>query len=253
MRSVFGFSGGFGGHRKAYAAFLGAYADATERETVFFTSRRRGKPVTRLWGDPAVEVFAYQAAHLADKVRELVERSDGPVELHFGAHSFGVPVAAFFAARLAQGDLYPQEIQEKLTLASFTGLCPGAVYAEPVWKLEGRIIAMAARDVLTSKAGRTYWGGAGPYLLGNPRRSLNEGVSIARNPVVPTLMAELADAGVPTMLLLAPDDEAFSYEKTRARLPRDVWRDLPYGTRHNPQNDPSATIRAMGKYGALHI
>lgn len=47
LRSVFGFSGGFGGHRKAYAAFLGAYADATGRETAFFTSRRRGTPVTR--------------------------------------------------------------------------------------------------------------------------------------------------------------------------------------------------------------
>ena len=50
-----------------------------------------------------------------------------------------------------------------------------------------------------------------------------------------------------------PAVEAFSYEKTHARLPRDAWRDLPYGTRHNPQNDPSATIRAMDKYGALYI
>lgn len=253
MRSVFGFSGGFGGHRKAYAAFLGAYADATGRETAFFTSRRRGKPVTRLWGDPAVEAFAYQAAHLADKVRELVERSDGPVELHLGAHSFGVPVAAFFAARLVQNDLYPKRIHDKLTLASFTGLCPGAVYAEPTWKLETKIAAMAARDILTSQAGRAYWGGSAPYLLGNPRRSWNEGICIARNAIAPGLVGELTEAGVPVKLLLAPDDEAFSYEKTHARLPRDAWRDLPYGTRHNPQNDPGATIRAMDEYGALYI
>lgn len=253
MRSVFGFSGGFGGHEKAYAGLLGAYADATGRETAFFTSRRRGTPVTRPWGNPAVEAFAFQAAHLANKVRGLVERSDGPVELHLGAHSFGVPVAAFFAARLVQNDLYPKRIQDKLTLASFTGLCPGAVYAEPAWKLEAKIAAMAARDVLTSRVGRVYWGGSAPYLLGNPRRSWKEGVCIARNAIVPGLMAELADAGVPLMLLLAPDDDAFSHEKTVTRLREDTWRNLRYGTRHNPQNDPRATVGAMSAYGLLYI
>lgn len=265
MRSVFAFGGGFGGSEKAYAAFCKAYATRTRREVHFIPSLRRGTPLTPLWypqwhESHTIEPFAYQAAHFADKVRNIVESSGSePVELHLGAHSFEVPVVARFASLFVNDLLYTANFRARVQLKSLTVLCPGGVYEEPAWRLEARIARMATRDVLISSAGRTYWLNSGGYLFRNVQRSLREGTCIASNPVTTEWLAELPGEGeeraVDVKVFLAPDDNAFSYSRTRRVLAPFIpcLYDLPVGTGHNPQFKPERLLKTLEENGALYL